>query len=182
MLVIPNICGDQPIARLNTDGWNYVKTLPLADPGFDIPGPIDVLLNADVFAESLLEQRLKGNGSRPQALNSVFGWLLLGKSRLASSPSCLMGLAPPSMDESSNKIVQRFWEIDNVPQSSRLTPDEQVCENIFTHDHYRDETGRYHVVLPFKNNSEPLFEGSRAIALWRFHGIEKRLSCDQSLK
>ncbi|XP_045449996.1 uncharacterized protein LOC123658688 [Melitaea cinxia] len=182
MLVIPNICGDQPIARLNTDGWNDVKTLPLADPGFDIPGPIDVLLNADVFAESLLEQRLKGNGSRPQALNSVFGWLLLGKSRLASSPSCLMGLAPPSMDESLNKIVQRFWEIDNVPQSSRLTPDEQVCENIFTNNHYRDETGRYHVVLPFKNNSEPLFEGSRAIALRRFHAIEKRLSRDQSLK
>jgi hypothetical protein len=180
MLVIPSICGDQPIARLNTNGWDEVKTLPLADPGFDIPGPIDVLLGADVFAESLLEQRLRGNASQPRAFNSVFGWLLLGKSRLASS--CLLGVAPPTVDESLNQIVQRFWEIDNVPQSSRLTPEEQLCETSFTNDHYRDETGRYVVCLPFKDNEEPVFEGSREIALRRFHAIERRLSRDQNLK
>ncbi|XP_053619959.1 uncharacterized protein LOC128680687 [Plodia interpunctella] len=180
MFVISSICGDQPIARLNTTGWDGVKTLPLADPGFDIPGPIDVLLGADVFAESLLEQRLKGGACQPRAFNSVFGWLLLGKSRLASSS--LLGVAPPIVDNSLNTIVQRFWEIDNVPHSSRLTPEDQLCENSFLNNHYRDETGRYVVCLPFRDNDEPVFEGSRVIALRRFHAIERRLSRDHNLK
>lgn len=180
MFVIANICGDQPIARLNTSGWEEIKTLPLADPGFDIPGPIDVLLGADVFAESLLAQRLKSNASQPRALNSVFGWLLLGKTRLASP--CLLSVMPPNIDGNLNNIVQRFWEIDNVPKSSRLTPEEHLCETSFTNDHYRDEAGRYVVSLPFKDNAEPVFRGSRETALRRFHAIERRLSRDSNLK
>ncbi|XP_063358857.1 uncharacterized protein LOC134648296 [Cydia amplana] len=180
MFVSPHICDEQPIGRLNTSGWEELKTLPLADPGFDIPGPIDVLLAADVFAESLLDQRLKRCVNKPRALNSVFGWLIVGRIRLASSS--LLSVPTPNKDDSLNNIVQRFWEIDTVPHSSRLTPDEQLCENSFTNEHYRDETGRYVVCLPFKDNAEPVFEGSREIALRRFHAIEKRLSRDPDLK
>ncbi|XP_061716620.1 uncharacterized protein LOC133524551 [Cydia pomonella] len=180
MFVSPHICADQPIGRLNMSGWDDLKTLPLADPGFDIPGPIDVLLAADVFAESLLDQRLKRCVNQPRALNSVFGWLIVGKTRLASSS--LLSVPSPNKDDSLNNIVQRFWEIDTVPHSSRLTPDEQRCENSFTNEHYRDETGRYVVCLPFKDNAEPVFEGSREIAVRRFHAIEKRLSRDPDLK
>ncbi|KAF9416588.1 hypothetical protein HW555_006097 [Spodoptera exigua] len=77
MHVIKKICGDQPIAQLNTSGWSHIKSLTLADPGFDIPGPIDLLLAADVFVESILNQRIKGGYNQPTAFNSIYGWLLL---------------------------------------------------------------------------------------------------------
>ncbi|KAF9420175.1 hypothetical protein HW555_003588 [Spodoptera exigua] len=80
MHVIKKICGDQPIAQLNTSGWSHIKSLTLADPGFDIPGPIDLLLAADVFVESILNQRIKGGYNQPTAFNSIYGWLLLESS------------------------------------------------------------------------------------------------------
>ncbi|KAL0830470.1 hypothetical protein ABMA28_002635 [Loxostege sticticalis] len=175
MHVISNICGEQPIAKLNTSGWTHINSLPLADPGFDVPGPIDVLLGADVFAESLLTQRIKGNANQPLAINSVFGWLLLGRTPLVSSS--LVQVSSKSDIELAS-AVQRFWEVDSVPQASSFTPEEILCEQAYMTDHYRDSSGRYGVRLPFKDNVEPVFEGSRDIALRRFHAIERRLSRD----
>ncbi|XP_052747141.1 uncharacterized protein LOC128199875 [Bicyclus anynana] len=175
--VLPKICGDQPIASLNTSGWSHVKSLNLADPGFDIPGPIDLLFAADVFAESLLNQRIKGGPNQPTALNSIFGWLLLGKTRLASTTMLHSSL---KTDAKLNSLVQRFWEIENLPKAVLMTPDEKLCEQKFMSDHTRDNNGRYIVRLPFKD-LEPSFVGSRDIALRRFHSIERRLSKDPDL-
>lgn len=177
--VISKICGDQPIAKLNTSGWSHINSLSLADPGFDIPGPIDLLFAADVFADSLIDQHLKGNVNQPTAFNSVFGWLLLGKTRLASSTLVQTML---DIDNELNSLVQNFWELDSVPKASLLTPDEALCEQKFVSDHSRDSAGRYMVRLPFKHDSEPTFEGSRDVALRRFHAIERRLSRDQELQ
>ncbi|KAH9631377.1 hypothetical protein HF086_012165 [Spodoptera exigua] len=181
MHVIKKICGDQPIAQLNTSGWSHIKSLTLADPGFDIPGPIDLLLAADVFVESILNQRIKGGYNQPTAFNSIYGWLLLGKTSL-SSTSLLQQSAIPSSDNDLNSIVQRFWEIDSLPSSSSLSPEESLCEQIFISTHSRDKTGRYIVRIPFKNDTEPTFEGSREVALRRFYAIERRLSRDPDLR
>lgn len=177
--VISTICGDQPIAKLNTSGWTHIESKPLADPGFDLPGPIDILLGAEVFADSLLNQHIKGNANQPIALNSVFGWLLLGKTRLASNT---LVHASGKNDIDLNSLVQRFWELDCVPKASLLTPEEVFCEQKFLSDHCRDTFGRYTVRLPFKDDSEPKFEGSRDVALRRFHAMERRLSRDPDLQ
>lgn len=176
--VITTICGDQPIAKLNTSGWSHVSSLQLADPGFDIPGPIDLLFAADVFADSLLHQHVKGHSNQPTAFNSIFGWLLLGKTRLASNT---LIHTSSDIDIELNSLVQRFWELDLMPQASVLTPDETLCEQKFQSEHSRDSSGRYMVCLPFKENSEPTFHGSREVALRRFHAIERRLSRDPDL-
>ncbi|CAH0715993.1 unnamed protein product, partial [Brenthis ino] len=147
MHVISTICGDQPIAKLNTNGWSHIQSLPLADPGFDIPGPIDILLGADIFADSLLDQCMKGRSNQPVAMNSVFGWLLLGRTHLTSSSL----LQYTAKSDELTSMVQRFWEIDNVPQASILTPLDMACEKAYVTDHYRDSTGRYGVQLPFKD-------------------------------
>ncbi|XP_063830279.1 uncharacterized protein LOC135079557 [Ostrinia nubilalis] len=176
MHVITHICGEQPLAKLNTSGWTHINALPLADPGFDIPGPIDVLLGADVFAESLLSQRIKGdNSNQPLAINSVFGWLLLGRTPLVTSSLVQVS---SKADSELASIVQRFWEVDSVPQASPLTNEEILCEQLYAADHYRDVRGRYGVRLPFKDTVEPVFHGSRDVALRRFHAIERRLSRD----
>lgn len=178
MHVLPKICGDQPIAQLNTSGWSHIKSLPLADPGFDIPGPIDLLFAADIFADSVFNERIKGGINQPTAFNSIFGWLLLGKTCL-SSITLLQTL--PDIDNDLNALVQRFWELDALPNASRLTPDESLCEQKFIKDYTRDKFGRYMVRIPFKNDSEPTFEGSRDVALRRFHATERRLSRDPNL-
>nr|XP_034824254.1 uncharacterized protein LOC117982080 [Maniola hyperantus] len=175
--VLSKICGDQPIANLSTSGWSHIKALPLADPGFDIPGPIDILFAADVFADSLLDEHIKGKSNQPTAFKSIFGWLLLGKTRLASTTL----LKASESDTELNSLVQRFWDLESLPKARLLTPDESLCEKKFISDHSRDDRGRYILRLPFKEDSEPTFVGSREVALRRFHAIERRLSRDPSL-
>ncbi|CAH2093151.1 unnamed protein product [Euphydryas editha] len=156
MHVINSICGDQPIAKLKTTEWSHIKSLPLADPGFDIPGGLN----------------------QPTAFNSVFGWLLLGKSQLASY-SLLS--ASSQVNNESNSLVKQSWELDSLPQESSLTPEESLCEHKFKTTHTRDESGRYIVTLPFKPDLQPTFEGFRDVALRRFNAIERRLSRDPEL-
>lgn len=175
--VLSKICGDQPIANLNTSGWSHIAELPLADPGFDIPGPIDLLLAADIFAESLLDERKKGNVNQPTAFKSIFGWLLLGKTHVASTTL----LNASETDIELNSLVQRFWDLESLPKVRLLTPDESLCEQKFVSDHSRDNSGRYILRLPFKEDLEPQFVGSREVALRRFHAIERRLSRDPVL-
>ncbi|KAJ0183094.1 hypothetical protein K1T71_001070 [Dendrolimus kikuchii] len=179
MHVISKICGDQPIAKLNTSNWSHINSLPLADPGFDVPDRIDLLLGAGVFAESLRDRPIKGNANQPIAVNSVFGWLLFGKTQLATHS--LVNITSENNQE-LNSLVQRFWEIDSLPKVSLLTPDEKFCEQNFASTHTRDKFGRYIVHLPFKANLQPRFEGSRVVALRRFYAIERKLSRDSDLR
>lgn len=177
MHVISSICGDQPIAKLNNSGWSHIESLSLADPGYDVPGPIDILFGADVFADSLVNETIKGKPNQPAAFNSIFGWLLLGKTRLLSNTLIHTSL---EIDNELNSLVQRFWEVDSLPTASVLTPDENLCEQKYVTEHSRDSSGRYILRLPFKD-IDPTFVGSRDVALRRFHAIEKRLSRDPDL-
>ncbi|XP_052748509.1 peroxidase-like [Galleria mellonella] len=180
MHVIPKICCDQPIAKLNTFGWSHIESLNLADPGFAIPGPVDLLLGADVFADSLLTERIKGGPSQPPAFNSVFGWLLLGKTLL--SCSSLAALQSNVESERLVKLVEQFWELDSVSQANSYTPEDILCEKEYVATTTRDKSGRYEVYLPFKNSCEPVFMGSREIAERRFYALERRLSRNPDLK
>ncbi|XP_052749789.1 uncharacterized protein LOC113520032 [Galleria mellonella] len=151
-----------------------------SDPGFDIPGPVDLLLGADVFADSLLTERIKGGPSQPPAFNSVFGWLLLGKTLL--SCSSLAALQSNVESERLVKLVEQFWELDSVSQANSYTPEDILCEKEYVATTTRDKSGRYEVYLPFKNSCEPVFMGSREIAERRFYALERRLSRNPDLK
>ena len=49
-----------------------------------------------------------------------------------------------------NDILIRFWQIELVSSSSRLTVQEDFCLNLFRETTTRDVDGRYIVKLPFR--------------------------------
>ena len=53
--IIPKITNTSPVKQIDISQLKFVKTLPLADPTFNIPGKIDLLLGADVLEENYLE-------------------------------------------------------------------------------------------------------------------------------
>ena len=61
--------------------WKHLKGLNLADPKFGVPGPINVLLGADVFGRIIRHGRRRGSHSSPAALETHFGWVLAGNVR-----------------------------------------------------------------------------------------------------
>ncbi|XP_058827840.1 uncharacterized protein LOC131687763 [Topomyia yanbarensis] len=52
-------------------------------------------------------------------------------------------------EEMLNQTMAKFWELENVHPEKTTTTAENVVENHFKTTHYRDDSGRYVVRLPF---------------------------------
>ncbi|XP_066590517.1 uncharacterized protein [Prorops nasuta] len=61
--------------------------------------------------------------------------------------------------------MRDFWEIEEVPSTYSLTPEDQLCEDIFASNVTQLPSGRYQVALPFKTEfSKSALGASRSIA------------------
>nr|XP_037868121.1 uncharacterized protein LOC119628750 [Bombyx mori] len=167
-----------PSVPLPYTGWSHLKNLKLADPDFHTPQPVEMLLGADILSHVLLGNTIVGPPGTPIAMNSVFGYLLLGKLDLDSSVPTSFQVCFSSFD---NDNLQRFWELESIPEKRSYTPDEELCESFFQKTHTRNADGRYMFALPFKPDAPSLGE-SRSIALARFHKLEYRLERNLKLK
>ncbi|XP_025995450.1 uncharacterized protein LOC113004946 [Solenopsis invicta] len=56
-LVLPKLTAYLPLAHIEHTQWPHIVGFPFADPNFAIPGKIDLVLGASVFAEVLEEGR-----------------------------------------------------------------------------------------------------------------------------
>lgn len=178
--ILPTICSDMPSEPMDISSWQHIKDLDLADPSLHIPGPVDILLSVDIFASSLRPGLLYGDPGQPTAVNTIFGWILMGgcatdicRSRFRRY-SCHAVTNSFSLDDS----IKRFWELENVnsPNTVVLSKEDQLCEKYFVDNFRRTEEGRFVVPLPFADPSnKPVFSGSRTIALKRFSSLERKL-------
>lgn len=178
---LPLICGKMPSTRIDKSSWSHLQNLQLADPNCHKPGPIDILLGAEIFASLLLPGSVSGTHEQPSALNSVFGWLIMGNTKCEREEIQTFFI---NEDKLLNDQMKLLWELETFDRSSKiLTPDEKRCEEMFTASHSRDPTGRYVVSLPFRDEeSQHNFLGSRDKALRCFHSIERRLAKDPVLQ
>lgn len=174
-VVLPKICSDMPNAYIECHEWKHLANLKLADPHFNVPKEIELLLGADIFPLLLRNGRAHGKVNEPTAIETVFGWVLMGKVQV-THPLCKINSFFLSLD----LTLKKFWELEEVPKVSPSSPEDLLCEKIFAENHARDRTGRYSVALPFKG-PEPLFGESRSIALRRFYSLERRLLLNQDL-
>lgn len=172
-VVLPKICSDMPSTHISVKHWEHIANLKLADPHFHIPSEIDLLLGADVFPLILRSGRVLGKGEEPTAIETVFGWILMGKIRSMVSHGHINSFFI-SLDSSLDQTLKKFWELEEVPQNKCSSPEDSTAEKIFVDSYFREPSGRYSVALPFKG-PEPFFEDSRSIALRRFYSLERRL-------
>ncbi|KAJ8914240.1 hypothetical protein NQ315_003605 [Exocentrus adspersus] len=179
-IVLPQICGTfMPRTPLATQKWSHISNLKLADPNFNIPSNIDVLLGAEIFSLALNSGRIVGNKDEPIAVDTVFGWILMG------NVSCHLSIAPVNsfccLSESSlNDSLKRLWEIEDIPREHSSSPDDQRCEDLFSQTYVRNDSGCFTVSLPFRSE-EPTFTDSRFIALRRYLTFERRLLKEPNL-
>lgn len=173
-IILPRICSDLPSTPVPLDGWNHIKNLNLADPEFDKPGSIDLLLGADLFPLIIRSGRVFGDNNEPIALDTIFGFILMGKFENNPLKSPIKSLLCQTESEPLNNILFKFWELENIPQKVVLSPDDQLCETKYLNSVSKNSENRFIVSLPFRDD-EPSFSGSRDIALNRFLCLERRL-------
>jgi len=178
--VLPTITADMPCQQLTVGVRESFSHLKLANPYFDTPAPVELLLGADVFPQVWIgEQRSLGQGL-PSAYSSVFGWVLIGPvwQNVSSNAHSMLATVNPSIE----LLMERFWAVEEPEEAPLQFTDEGCCEARFKSETIIDERGRYSVPLPFRQEQlHPTFEGMLKIATKRFEHLERKLRQDEEL-
>ncbi|XP_058840681.1 uncharacterized protein LOC131696154 [Topomyia yanbarensis] len=180
LLILPKVTIDLPSLTLDTTTWKIPDGITLADPAFNQPNAIDLVLGAEIFFDLFsIPGRIYLGDTFPLLINSVFGWVVSGKtsSDFVTYPA-LCNLA--IIDDLQNKI-EKFWAIEEDTGSSHYSLEETQCEEIFQQTVTRGNEGRYTVRLPFKDGQIERLGENRKTALHRFRLLENRLSRNPDL-
>jgi len=143
----------------------------LADPHFNIPGQIDVLLGAEV-SYSIFSGQQYPLSDCAILHSTTLGWVLAGKTFL---PSAHVNNEPPSHHPNINSALALL-----STKSETLRQEEAEVERHFLRTVCRDENGRFVVQLPLRQPIDDLGD-SRCMAVQRFFNVEKRLAKDPYL-
>ncbi|CAI6362844.1 unnamed protein product [Macrosiphum euphorbiae] len=182
-LIAPCVTVDLPTTKLNVDQWSHIQNVALADPQFHTPGKIDLLIGAEFFMDIVQDGKIRGpiDGS-PMLQNSTLGWIVCGGH--FSQPNCHLSVKQSSSapcyvvschsSTSLETTIKNFWELEEVPRLTVMSPDEQACEDHYVGTHARNADGRYVLRLPFKN--PVVTNNSYWLALQRLKKVECFLS------
>lgn len=55
--------------------WTHLSNLQLADPQYYEPGPVDLLLGAEILPSVLINGLIAGAPNEPIAMNTIIGWV-----------------------------------------------------------------------------------------------------------
>ncbi|XP_031336996.1 uncharacterized protein LOC116166263 [Photinus pyralis] len=178
VLVVDQITNQMPPISVDISRFNYLVSIPLADTEFHIPRKVDGIIGASLFAQLLGRERISGPPNTPLAIETQLGFVLMGVAPTISpcTHSFFIALEPPL-----ETLVQRFWEVEDVPSLNLVSPEDVKCEHHFRSTYKRGSDGRYTVALPFQLNSS-LLGDSYAVALRRFLALEQKLDRDGDLK
>ncbi|XP_045471824.1 uncharacterized protein LOC123678716 [Harmonia axyridis] len=178
-LIIPKIAQKLPNASFKVSPRSRINELTLADPNYNLPQDIDMLLGVSIFYDILIMEQRKNN-NMPILQNTQLGWVFGGnipsvESKTSKTISCI------TINESLENALTKFWTVEECDNERILTKDEIFCEEHFLDNVKRTPEGRFIVKFPFKENVIKLGH-SDEMALNRFHALERRLNRDKVLK
>ncbi|XP_022167349.1 uncharacterized protein LOC111031631, partial [Myzus persicae] len=104
--IVPHITGSTPRVPVAFGHWDHINSLSLVDPSYNTPGPIDLLLGADLLPSVFLDGTRKGQVGEPLAMNSVFGWVLMGPTDLNDRSS--VATLSVNISEPIDSLIKKF--------------------------------------------------------------------------
>lgn len=75
--IVPKLMSKLPVSTLNRNKWPHINKIRLADPQFNVPARIDMLLGAEFYAK-IIRNGIKRNQDGPTAQKTSFGWIIFG--------------------------------------------------------------------------------------------------------
>lgn len=183
-LVLPQITGKVPAVSVDINHLQIPPNLILADPSYNEPGPIDLLLGANNFWELIMIGQIKLGKNLPTLQKTQFGWIVSGsvlppqtKQTHNSTVSCYLSTLD---SQSSDLNLSKFWEMEETNYVKPLSPDDSFCEELFQNTTIQNPDGRFVVKLPLKYPVSSLGD-SKELATKCFMNLEKRLQANPEL-
>lgn len=177
--ILPQITRALPSSFINIDNIPIPLGISLADPTFNIPSAIDILVGAEIFWSVLCNNSIDLGKNQPKLYETKLGWLVSGyvachKSH-SSSPVCNF------LNENADPDLSRFWELDTIAAKHSLSPEERACEESFKKHTTRKDDGRFVVTMPLKKDPSVLGD-SFSKAKCRFMSLERKFLRDPAFK
>lgn len=104
--------------------------LHLADPDFDCPGPIDMLIGCDVYPMLLFSKaEIINCPGLLSAMHTHLGWVINGPLQdvTPSSSTLLTITSTPPVEE----MLQQFWTVKEPGSPAIKTTEDELCEDWF---------------------------------------------------
>ncbi|XP_016659921.1 uncharacterized protein LOC107883765 [Acyrthosiphon pisum] len=150
--IVPQITGQTPQTPITSGHWAHMT---------------------DLFPSVLLYDTQKDQPGEPLALNTVFGWVLMGPTEFYDGSSvttlCL------TVSDPIDSLIKKFWELEELPTTFHLSTADTAAEEIYNSTTTQLSSGRFVVTLPFLK-PRPLLGDSKTLALQRFKALECRLT------
>ncbi|XP_054746731.1 uncharacterized protein LOC129251357 [Anastrepha obliqua] len=177
---------DLSVCSVSTNEWNVPSNIPLADPGFNLPQRIDLLIGAGLFFDLLCVGQIHLGSGLPLLQKTRLGWVLSGGGQQTPNLSSFIvrqksssGLIPSTR---LDYLVRRFWEIEHIFEPiSKASLEDLDCEAHFQGNYFRLPSGEYSVRLPIKRSMDALGD-SYLQARQRFQGLEQKFARNPDLK
>ncbi|XP_060861320.1 uncharacterized protein LOC132938478 [Metopolophium dirhodum] len=194
VIVLPRIMSTMPNRVLPAEVRDRYRHLVFADPQFDHPAPVDMLIGGDLYP-SVIQSRADviHTEGLPSAMNTQLGWVIIGalQDNTHTPLTSLSISTTPPIEE----LMQRFWTVEEPTESTMPTTQDKQCEGWFVKTTKRDATGRFYVGLPFRtivcfpdtadigcqDEKSVVLGSSRTSALNRLYNLERRLEKDPEL-
>nr|CAI5833055.1 unnamed protein product [Callosobruchus analis] len=129
--IIDKITGNLPDFPIHTNNWNIPCNIKLADPTYNKPGKIDILIGADVFWQLLCVGQLNIGSDEPLLQKTRLGWVVAGfnnSESKTSKSSCHL-----SQIVDIQKTLSQFWEVEEVSSTTKpMSLEEKLCEQHFS--------------------------------------------------
>ncbi|XP_038117234.1 uncharacterized protein LOC119769316 [Culex quinquefasciatus] len=177
-LVVPKVTGIIPGSKIDVSSWSIPVGIQLADPEFNVPERIDMLIGASMFFSLLKSGQLHLADGLPELRETHFCWVFSGEIENSVNHSHIANNA--SLDV-LNQTISKFWEVEDLADPTPPPSDVDECETLFVETHSRLPSGRFVVRLPFREDVSGLPD-NRSLALRRFLLLERRLNREPSLK
>lgn len=162
-----------------------ISRLDLADDEFYTPAPVDVLIGADLYFDIMEPGLMRLGNHLPTLVQTHLGWIVAGPAPVKDpfSPLSFLSVSLCSNSPSLDELLPRFWQLEEIHNKHRfLSPEDKLCESIFSATTKRLADGTFQVDIPFKTESSTALLGnSLSQARQRFQSLEKRLSRDNEL-
>ncbi|XP_026331312.1 uncharacterized protein LOC113238692, partial [Hyposmocoma kahamanoa] len=171
--------------KVSVPEWSDIGNLPLADPTYTTPGKIDILLGAEVYGKILLDGIFKQSEGSLIAQNTIFGWILSGKTVSGFEAETKANFTSMHVQINEDELLKKFWEMENEPNmiKNEMTKSEKQCEDFFDSTTVRDDLGRFVVRLPFATEDPKSQYGhSKEIAIKRLEILERKLQREPNLR
>ncbi|XP_044778694.1 uncharacterized protein LOC123327158 [Drosophila simulans] len=141
-LVLPTLHRALPSKKFDIDINNEWKGYRLADPRFNEPSRIDMVIGVDLFPLIMMEKIKTMNGILGQ--KNRFGWIVSGNITRAAIISATTTI--------NLKDLERFWELED--EADDTITDNAECERKFQKTTVTNEEGRFVVSIPLNKEAK----------------------------